>query len=565
MKQINKQIIKTITLSLIASSTLLAATPNVPTISDIEKQIQIKPPKEVQQKQTPLIELNGVKKYAPVMKDDKSGKTIFVKSFEIQNAIHIEQSALQNLIKEYKNKDLTFNDLQNVASIITKEYRKKGYFVARAYIPVQNIRKNNGKIILAIIEGNYGKFILENNSLVKNNTVQAMLDDAKRDNVVSTSTLERSMLIINDTPGVVVSAADVMPGTQIGTSDFKIITQASNRINSYIIGDNTGSRYTGKNRLMAGLTINSPFNIGDKISLSGLVSNGADLKNGRVAYEMPLMANGLKGEMSYSQTNYSLTKDYEDLDAVGTSKTIDATITYPIKRTRNENLYVSLNLANKNLNDEVKSTNTQTKKNTRLATVSLAYDKTYQAYSKPTNSSVNFSVTKGNLNYDDNTQDSTNLRGGYSKVNLDLNNTIYLSNKISLESSLKMQYALQNKNLDGSEDFSIGGSSGVKLYPDGELSAENGYVINLEAKYQLPNYKNLNSSIGLFYDRGRAWMTNNNVDFEAKSLQDLGLGYYVSYKNFFAKTQMAWNVNSQDVTSEDNRNSRFLFQGGVSF
>ena len=33
----------------------------------------------------------------------------------------------------------------------------------------------------------------------------------------------------------------------------------------------------------------------------------------------------------------------------------------------------------------------------------------------------------------------------------------------------------------------MGGSYGVKLYPDGELSAENGYVFNSEAKYKLPN------------------------------------------------------------------------------
>ena len=60
-------------------------------------------------------------------------------------------------------------------------------------------------------------------------------------------------------------------------------------------------------------------------------------------------------------------------------------------------------------------------------------------------------------------------------------------------------------------------------------------------------------------------MANNTTAFEAKSLQDAGIGLYNSYNNFFSKLQVAWNVNSKEVTSEPNRNSRILFQGGMSF
>jgi len=565
MKQINK----IITISILSSSILLGA--NIPTIGDIEKQVV--PPKDlIKQKETPLVELGGVKKYAPPMKDDKSGRTIFVKSFKIDGAIHVNVDKLQKLISSYTNKDLTFNQIQEVTSVITKEYRNQGYFVARAYLPVQNINKNNGVIIIAIIEGNYGEFKLENNSRVNDSTVQGMIDNAKqRDDVISTNTLERAMLIINDTPGVVVSSADIMPGAKVGTSDFAITTQKSNLIDGYVVADNTGSKYTGKNRLMAGVNVNSPFKIGDKLSISGLVSNGADLKNGRIAYSLPLASNGLRGELSYSQTNYSLTKDYDALDAVGTSKTLDATITYPIKRTRLENLNLSLNIANKDLKDEVRSTSSTTNKDTQSLNLGLAYDKNYLAFGKNTQSQINLNFTYGKLNFDNvadkiSDEAGANTNGNYSKVNLELSNTIALTNKLTFDSSLKMQYALGNKNLDGSEDFSIGGESGVKLYPSGELSAENGYLLNLEAKYRLPNVNKLSNTVGVFYDRGRAFMSNNSqVTFESKSLQDVGIGYYASYDNFFGKLQVAWNANSKDITSEDNRNSRILFQGGFTF
>jgi len=552
-------ILKTISISTLASTFLLGATPN---IGDIEKQIQI--PKEVEKKQQELIDIGGVKKYAPPMKDDKSGKAIFVKSFKIENAINIDEKELQKLISSYNGKELTFNQLQEVTNVITKYYRQNGFFVARAYLPVQNINENDGVIIISIIEGNYGEFKLKNNSLVNDSVVQSMLDHAKRDNIVSTHTLERAMLIINDTPGAIVTGADVMPGKLTGTSDFAITTQATNKYDGYALVDNVGSKYTGKNRLMAGVNLNSVLGYGDKISISGLVSNGTDLRNGRIAYSAPLTGSGLRGEISYSQTNYSLVKlDGTADDAyTGDSKTVQGELSYPVIRTRTENLYTTLTYSYKDLEDKLDGA-VLNSKNINSVKLGMDYDKNYLAFNKITSSAISLSLTAGDLDYKIN---PTDFKGSYSKLNLDLSHNINLTQELSLSSSLKTQYALGNKNLDGSEDFTVGGDNAVKLYPTGELSAENGYVFNIEAKYKLPTINGISNSIGVFYDRGKAWMTKNTTNEPARTLQDIGLGLYTSYDNFFSKVQVAFDANSQNVTAEDpNNQSRILFQAGVTF
>jgi hemolysin activation/secretion protein len=565
IKQMRNLVLKTISVSALTSTFLLGATPN---IGDIDKQVQ--PPKELsKQKETPLVQIGGVKKYVAPMVD--SGKRILVKDFKISGNEHVSINELEKFFIDSKTKELTFNQLQEIASAITKFYREKGYFVARAYIPAQNILENNNILEIAVIEGSYGEFKLKNNSLVKDSVVQGMLDNAKeRDNVISTNTLERSMLIINDTAGVVVTQADVMPGSEVGTSNFEITTDASKRVDGYVVSDNYGSRYTGKNRVMAGVNFNSPFNIGDKISMFGLVSNGQNLKNGKIAYEAPLTSNGLVGEVSYSQTNYSLGDIYKNLDATGTSKTIEGKISYPIIRTREENLNAYTSLLSKDLKDEVKSTSDLTNKDSKSIKLGMDYDKNSVLFTKNSKSTINTYLTYGKLNFDDvakriSDEAGANTNGTYSKVNVDLTNIFDFTNTLSLNTSLQMQYAIGNKNLDGSEDMSIGGSSGVKLYPDGELSAENGYVFSTELKYKLPNLNNFSNTVGVFYDRGKAFMANNNVNFESKSLQDVGVGYYASYDRFFGQIQVAWNANSTPVTSEPNRNSRILFQGGMSF
>lgn len=563
MKQMNNLTIKTILLSTLVSSFLLGA--NTPNIGDVEK--EIKSP-EIKKEQAVLPQIKTVEYKAPMV---DNGKKIFIKDFKLTGNNHVETSKFTKVFDTYKNKELTFNQLQRIATIITKYYREQGYFVARAYIPAQNVLQNNNVVEITVLEGTYGEFKLKNNSLIKDSVVQGMLDDAKnRDNVISTDTLERAMLIINDTPGAVVTGADVMPGKNVGTSDFEITTQASKRFDGYVVTDNTGSRYTGKNRLMVGANVNSPFEIGDKISLFGLVSNGQNLKNGKISYEAPLASNGLVGEVSYSQTNYSLADSYESLDATGTSKTIEGKLTYPVIRTKNENLDAYSSFLSKDLRDEVESTNDLTEKDSKSVKVGLDYSKDYVAFTKNLKSSINTYLTYGRLSFDDSADKTTdeagaNTNGNYSKVNIDLTHDIAFTNQLALESSLQLQYALGNKNLDGSEDFSIGGSNGVKLYPDGELSAENGYIFSTELKYQLPQLNSLNSTVGVFYDRGKVFMANNTTSFESKSLQDVGIGLYNSYDKFFSKLQVAWNANSEEVTSEPNRNSRVLFQGGMLF
>ena len=557
---------KLTTLSILTTSLLMAASPAIPSSSDIQREVQ--PPK-LPVKETPLVEIGGVQKYAPVMQDDKSGKTIFVKSFKITGALHMPEEKLLALLAPYANRDLTFAQLQEAASLITKAYRENGYFVARAYIPAQTMQE--GIVEIAIIEGNYGKFILDNQSNVRTPIVQAMLDDVKSANIVSTNTLERAMLVINDTPGAKVTAADVKPGTEVGTSDFAVKTEAMPWYDGYLLGDNYGSRYTGKNRLMAGVNLNSLAGLGDKLSLSGLVSSGTDLKNGRASYSVPLMANGLRAEVGYSKTDYSLAQEYKSLDAYGTSNTLDATLSYPIIRTRLETLKISSTIASKSLNDKQAGVTTNDK-DVKSINLALNYMKEQKIFGLNAQINSGATYTYGDLKFVDTASKAAdaagaNTQGNYSKLGGYVNISTLLPQELTLQTNLQVQKALGHKNLDGTEDMFIGGSSGVKLFPDGELSAENAILFNIELKRDLPTLGAYSHKLGVFYDAGKASMEDDSkvTTFKSRTLQDVGLGYYASYNTLFAKAQVATVVGNENVVSEPEYKTRFLVQGGWSF
>lgn len=533
---------------------------NVPNISNIEKEIQST--KKYTTEKKDAVEISGLDKYAPAMNIDKtSTKKIFVKSFSIDGAIHVDKNELLESITPYTNKELTFYQIKSITDIVTKKYRDKGYFVARAYLPVQNIQ--NGNVTIAIIEGEYDKFKLVNSSRTRNSSLQAILDNTPpKDGVISSNTIQRTMYLVNDTPGVITKQTQIAPGSKVGTSDFTFTTETTTDYNAYIVGDNYGSKYTGKNRLMAGASANSPLKIGDKLSIGGLITNGENLKNGEASYMLPLNASGLKGELSYSKTNYSLDKEYKNLDAVGNSQRVGTKFSYPIIRSKFQNLYSIVDLSAKDLEDDIRATSNKTSKNSKSAKFSLDYDKNDTIFGLNTKDTASIGYTIGKLKFDDKTKDLGDTSGNYSKIELALSKTTQLTTNTYFDLSGKYQHGLNNKNLDGSEDFTATGIGGVKLYPVSELSAENGYSASAEVKYVLPSFGKLNNTIGVFYDIGRVYMAKNTTNEENRTLADAGVGYYTSYKSLFAKAQMAWKANDKDVTSEPDYNSRFLFQAG---
>ncbi len=533
---------------------------NVPNISNIEKEILSTKKDTTEKKDT--VEISGLDKYTPAMNINKSStKKILVKSFEIDGAIHVDKNELLESITPYTNKELTFYQLKLITDILTKKYRDKGYFVARAYLPVQNIQ--NGNVTIAIIEGQYDKFKLVNNSKTKDSYLQAIIDNtSQKDRVISSNTIQRTMYLINDTPGVIIKQTQIEPGSEVGTSDFTFTTETSKNYNAYIIGDNYGSKYTGKNRLMAGASVNSPLKIGDKLSIGGLISNGENLKNGEASYMLPLNASGLKGELSYSKTNYSLDKEYKNLDAVGNSQRVGTKFSYPIIRSKFQNLYSIVDLSAKDLEDDIRATSNKTSKNSKSAKFSLDYDKNDTIFGLNTKDTASIGYTIGKLEFDDKAKDLGDTSGNYSKIELALSKNTQLTTNTYFNLSGKYQHSLNNKNLDGSEDFTATGIGGVIFYPVSESSAENGYSASAEVKYVLPSLGKLNNTVTVFYDIGRVYMAKKTTNENNRTLADVGIGYYTSYKSFFAKAQITWKANDKDVTSEPDYNSRFLFQAG---
>jgi hemolysin activation/secretion protein len=96
--------------------------------------------------------------------------------------------------------------------------------------------------------------------------------------------------------------------------------------------------------------------------------------------------------------------------------------------------------------------------------------------------------------------------GVYSKTNYSLSRLQRLGSTTSLYASISGQRAL--KNLDSSEQFSLGGPTGVRAYPTGEAIGDEGVLGTLEGRWQFAE----NWQAAIFTDRGRISLHRNVWD-----------------------------------------------------
>jgi len=550
----------------LATGALATQAQTVPNIGDALRQSQPPPVPAPQAPALPAI--GGAALEPPLLQLPGGGATVHVARYAIVGNRVIDTPTLQAAVTADRDKDLTLTQIEAVATKLTRLYRAAGYFVARAYVPQQQV--DGGVVTLRVVEGNYGRFVLSNHSRVNDRTVQALLDDIKDRDIVSLDTLERAMLNINDTPGVEVTRADVMPGEKTGTSDFAVATEPTPSTDGFVMLDNYGSRYTGKDRVSFNFDWNSPTGSGDRLNLSGLTTNDTGLSSGRIGYSGLLAANGTRGEIALSQTHYALGGIYSALNAVGSARSVELEGTTPLKRTRENSLEGDLGFAYRDLVDDVRTTDTRTAKTSVSVHAGLTARVDNRLLGFDGQSVSNATIEAGYLTFHDpiaQTLDAegADTQGRYSKIDAYTTRASLLPADLTLTTGIHGQLVLGNKSLDGSEKMSVSGVSGVAAFLSNELTGDDALLGHIDLAHPLPISGAIQCSASTFTDFGMAHQDSETGVATHRQLSDIGVGLTAAGKGALAKFQIAHAMSGGPAQSEPTPNYKILVQVGWIF
>lgn len=472
---------------------------------------------------------------------------VLVKSIVLSGNQEIATAELSPLVASLIGSEQTLSQLNAAATSITAFYRRRGFAVARALLPAQDI--TNGVVTIAVIEGRVSSSRVDNTSRLPDALVGSYLSEVKPGEVIRSAQIDRGLLLLRDTPGIASSRATVQPGASVGTSELLIEVTPAAAYAGNATFDNYGSRYTGEYRLGTNLAVASPLGLGDQFSLSALTA-GSGLRFGRIAYQLPLGSDGLRLGGAYFDTRYRLGREFAALDAQGSANGTSVFAAYPFIRSPLRNLSGTVSYENKNLNDRVNATATVTDKKVGVTSVALSGN-SQDTFWGGGISGFDLSFILGNLDIASAgalaiDAASAQTSGRYSRVAYSISRLQRLGNSTLLSVSVMGQQA--GKNLDSSEKFSLGGLNGVRAYPPGEASGDEGYRATVELRQTL----SANWEGTLFYDVGNVTINKNPFGPAASNSRGLaggGFGVNATFDKIQIRAALAWRAGGGLPTS----------------
>ena len=437
---------------------------------------------------------------------------VAVKDFRFSGNTVFPAAELREVVREFIGKTLDFNGLNDAAGRVQRYYRERGYFLAVAYLPQQEIK--DGIVEIAVLEGRLGAINLQADPKMKlrQSFARGILDaHLKSGDLITENGLERPLLLLRDLPDMEVTSELAPSKTQVGAADLTVkLTENRRAVSGFVDIDNYGNRFTGEYRLGLNLNTGNLSGFGDLLSFRGFLTSGNLMKFGRLSYVIPVGPYGTRVGFGATAFDYELGKDFEALQANGEGQVYTLYALHPFLRTRNANLFVQAGLEHKNLEDRIDAVGSVEERKINSAKLGVVGDFRDRLLSGGLNS-YSATLTAGDLDLspaalqaaDAAPGTGPNTNGSFNKLNLDLRRLQRLSDSFSLLIAYSGQFA--SKNLTAAEKMSLGGPNGVRAYPVGEAPGDSGHLGTVELRFIVPNFQVFGGDLtfSAFIDHGQ--------------------------------------------------------------
>ncbi len=526
--------------------------PSEPNTAAVPNEIKLPPPNEPTLLVTELVLLGSIRAFSKAEIFDWMGSVV--------------------------GRNVSFPDLEKAVASITRNYRERGYVAATAIIPQQSFA--NGRVEVMVYEGDLDPnkpVRVEAKEGLRLNTEWAsrIVKNAIGDEPIQQEALERGLLMLQEIPGVS-ATVDLEPGDAQGTVRAALIASEGKAVEGSVGVNNMGAKSTGKHVGSAEVRFNNPIGEGEQLGFTYKPSE----KKGQESYSLigsiPVGDHGLRLGLSANRVAYRVDTS-DDTQASGLSDDITLSLRYPIQRSRAANQSVALDLTKKKMSDQVSQISVAEK---GMFSIGLSYnaDRTDLATGNSafgalnlTSGRLDLTKNQGFFEQDQDPDTGPKTHGAFFKALLSGGASIRLpyDSVFSLTASTQMA----SKNLGTSEKFGLGGPSGVRAYPVGEASGDEGWRLSAELRHNLITSTQW-GSVGpmLFYDTGsitKYKRPDGLVEPDQQNsyrLSGWGLGVFASKPNTYDfKLMWAKKIGSNPGQREDPTDpARFVDNDGTN-
>lgn len=296
---------------------LLPPRPDIPPLPEV----QPAPPPEPQLQTPPSVP-------PPPVPDPEA--TVQVKRVEVLGSTVFSQQELDRVVQPFENRNLTFEQLLEIRTAVTKLYTDRGYTTSGAFLPPQDDLAS-GVVKIQVVEGELEQIEIQGLRRLRESYVRKRLALAGR-TPLNISKLETGLQLLQLDPLFVSVQAELRAGTTPGRSvltitlkearTFYVGALVENR-NSPSVGSIGGSFYLNHDNLLG---------FGDRFNAEYGLTEG--VRSFNVGYNIPVNPRDGSLSLFYTRNNSKIVEQpFSVLGINSNSETFSIGVRQPIQRT----------------------------------------------------------------------------------------------------------------------------------------------------------------------------------------------------------------------------------------
>lgn len=456
-----------------------------------------------------------------------SESQFLVNSIDVQGNTILENE-INTIVKGYENKNITPEDLQNIANQITQLYLNQGYISTRAV--AQNVVE--GVVIIQVYEGEIEGIEIEGAQRLENYVRSRLALGTKTP--LNSGSLEDQLRLLKADPLIENIEATLRSGTGEKQSILIVKMTEADPFFATVGIDNYSPPSIGATQATLAVGYGNVFGFGDSFSVNyqPRFEDWTGTYNVDINYNAPLNPmNGTLNARVSIQENTVVEGDFQELDIRGESQFYELSYRQPLIRNPREELALSLGMSYRNGQtftfqgptpfgigpdqDGITETNV----------ITLGQDYVKRSSTGAWAFRSQFRIGTGLLGATK--SDRSNDPDGYFYAWLGQIQRVQLLNPDNLL-IIQGDIQLSLDPLLPSEQFVIGGGQSVRGYRQNVRAGDNGFRFSIEDRITIVrNEENIPVfQVAPFFDMGSVWNVKGNPNFSANQrfIAALGLG-----------------------------------------
>lgn len=435
--------------------------------------------------------------------------TFVLSAVNIGGATVFSSEELAKSFEPYLASQVGPAELARITADITARYRRAGYLLSYATLPEQSVQ--SGIVRIRIVEGFVDEIAVEgaDSSVAKARVIAERL---RSDRPLRSSTLERTLGLIRDLPGLVVSDVRISRSPQDPARHRLTIVLGSDRVRSLLYTDNHGTIDGARIRGYSSVSIASLAVPGDQLQLDlfTIPSDKFRFLYGQTRAALPIGSDGLRVSLTASRGD-----QYQRLagpNQHGTSRQFIADIAYPFAKSRAFSAVARASLSDWK-SEEKRAGSLIQQDRLKVARAWIDFSR-----ASKTRIDGRLGISRG-LDLGSVTESGDPLASRpfaspkFTKFNADVQIATSFSERVILRVDTSGQYA--TKSLLAPEEFAIGGSRIGRAFDFNELTGDHGIGGMAEISYRIGGVRQAPKSLELFafVDGGGAFRKRSSPGF----------------------------------------------------